>query len=129
MSGHRTTPSFDIIATTRRRWSLEQKQAIVAEIGDGGATLSQVARRHGLHASQLFRWRADLAAAPAPEPDAPAPVAESFLPVMLLPPALPSPAKPSTIEIVIAGGRTVRVGSDVDTAALVRIIAALEAHR
>jgi hypothetical protein len=77
----------------------------------------------------LFRWRADLAAAPAPEPDAPAPAAQSFLPVMLLPPALPSPAKASTIEIVIAGGRTVRVGTDVDTAVLVRIIAALEAHR
>lgn len=129
MSGHRTTPSFDIVATTRRRWSLEQKRAIVAEIGDGGATLSQVARRHGLHASQLFRWRADLAATTAPEPGAPAPSAQGFMPVMLLPPSLPPPAKPSTIEIVIAGGRTVRVGSDVDTAVLVRIISALEAAR
>ena len=73
--------------------------------------------------------RRHLAAAPAREPDAPAPAAQSFLPVMLLPPALPSPAKASTIEIVIAGGRTVRVGTDVDTAVLVRIIAALEAHR
>jgi transposase len=129
MSGHRTSPSFDIIATTRRRWSLEQKRAIVAEIGDGGATLSEVARRHGLHASQLFRWRADLAATPAPAPDVPAATVQGFMPVMLLPPALPSPAKPSTIEIVIAGGRVVRVGTDVDTAVLVRIISALEAHR
>jgi transposase len=43
---------------------------------------------------------------------------------MLLPPALPSPVKPSTIEIIIAGGLTVRVGSDVDTAVLERIISA-----
>jgi len=45
---------------------------------------------------------------------------------MLPPPEAPSPAKPSTIEIEIAGGRTVRAGADFDTAALVRIIAALE---
>ena len=129
MSGHRSTPSFDIIATTRRRWSLEQKQAIVGEIGNGGAKLSEVARRHGLHASQLFRWRADLAAVSAPEPDVPAPAAQGFMPLMLLPPTLTPPAKPSTIEIVIVGGRTVRVGADVDTAVLVRIISALEAAR
>ena len=35
----------------------------------------------------------------------------------------------ATIEIVIEGGRTVRVGTDVDTAALVRIISALEGAR
>jgi hypothetical protein len=33
MSGPRTTPShFDVVATTRRSWSREQKRAIVAEI-------------------------------------------------------------------------------------------------
>ena len=36
--------------------------------------------------------------------------------------------RPGTIEIVLVGGRTVRVGSDVDTAALVRIVEALEAR-
>ena len=38
-----------------------------------------------------------------------------------------SPLGPDSIEITIAGGRTVRVSADVDTAALVRIIDALEA--
>ena len=38
-----------------------------------------------------------------------------------------SPLGPDSIEITIAGGRTVRVSADVDTAALVRIIEALEA--
>jgi hypothetical protein len=37
--------------------------------------------------------------------------------------------RPGTIEIVLAGGRMVRVGSDVDTVALVRIVEALEARR
>ena len=144
MSGDRTTPRFEVIASTRRSWSVTQKRAIIGEIGIGEATLSDVARRHGLHTSLLFRWRRDLGAeAPAPAsephrgmPSAPRP-ALSFVPVMLTPPAQSAPAavpcaiksaamEPGLIEIVIAGGRTVRVGPDVDAAALVRIIAALE---
>ena len=148
MSGDRSTPRFDVVATTRRSWSNEQKRAMVAEIGIDDATLSQVARRHGVHASLLFRWRRDLGAAPAAvtreaprpqpavSPAAPPPrPALSFVPVTLPPPPPPPPPpapKPAprsgVIEIVLAGGRTVRVGADVDTAALVRIVAALEAE-
>ena len=146
MSGDRATPRFDVVATTRRSWSHEQKRTMVAEIGVGDATLSQVARRHGVHASLLFRWRRDLGTALASvtremprtqsvtPPTVPSPrPALSFVPVTLPPPAPPPPFAPkspkaSQIEIVIAGGRTVRVGADVDTAALVRIVAALEAE-
>ncbi|CAN0152098.1 unnamed protein product, partial [Phaeothamnion confervicola] len=39
---------------TRRTWSRAQKKAIVAEIDGGGATLSKVARRHGIRSSLLF---------------------------------------------------------------------------
>ena len=145
MSGDRSTPRFDVVATTRRSWSNEQKRAMVAEIGVGDATLSQVARRHGIHTSLLFRWRRDLGtplaavtrempraqsvtppAAPSPRP------ALSFVPVTLPPPSPPpAPKSPKTggIEIVIAGGRTVRVGTDVDTDVLVAIIDALEKNR
>ena len=140
MSGDRTTPRYDVVATTRRTWSTEQKTAIVAEIDVGGATLSEVARRHGIHSSLLFRWRKTLGSvlgAPPIGADAsgPPPIAaalQRFMPVMLPPPPLPLPAtvtlRPSLIEIVLGGGRTVRVGSDVDASALVRIIAALEGH-
>jgi transposase len=41
----------------RRRWSLEDKARIVAESLDPATTASAVARRYGLHASQLFVWR------------------------------------------------------------------------
>jgi transposase len=37
----------------RRRWSLEEKARIVAESLDPATTSSVVARRYGLHASQL----------------------------------------------------------------------------
>jgi len=137
MSGDRTIPRFDVVATTRRRWSKEQKRAIVAEIDVDGARLSEVARRHGIHASLLFRWRKELGsvfAAPSigAEPTA-APATPRFLPVMLPAPAAQAPmkvaAQSGAIEIVLKGARTVRVGADVDTTALVRIIAALEKNR
>lgn len=129
MSGDRTTPRFEMIASTRRRWGREQKLAILAEVDAPGGSVSEVARRHGLHTSLLFRWRRDLtkrmrAASVSPE--------QSFLPVRLPPPSLPAPtapARPGVIEIVLAGGRTLRVGTDVDAGALVRIVEALEAHR
>jgi len=139
MSGPRTTsPQFDVVATTRRSWSREQKRAIVAELDGKGASVSEVARRHGIHSGQLFRWRREFGTAPASAGEA-LPAA-TFVPVVVEPAyrRLPvrSPAPPSTasngssfIEIMIAQGRVVRVGSSVDTAALVRIIDALEARR
>mgnify|MGYP003337927511 CR=1 FL=1 len=141
MSGDRTTPRFDVVATTRRSWSTEQKKAIVAEVDVGGATLSEVARRHSIHASLLFRWRKALGSVMGPAPNeadaadasGSAPLALRFVPVALpasLPPAPPSaPAKSCTIEVVLDGGRTLRVAADVDAAALVRIIEALEKSR
>lgn len=140
MSGDRTSPRYDFVTTTRRSWSKEQKQGIVVEVDVGGATLSEVARRHGIHASLLFRWRKVLGSVmSAPpidaEPATSTVTAPRFVPVMLpapvAPPAptpIPIPAKPGTIEIVLDGRRTVRVGADVDTGALVRIIDALESH-
>src|SRR5215475_2226545 len=113
MSGDRTSPrQFEIVASTRRRWSKEQKLAIVNEIVAGGS-VSEVARRHGVHTNLLFRWRRDLRtkrcngaqASPAARPQ--------FLPVRLPPPRAEtsSPTRSGAIEIAIAGGRTVRVGS------------------
>ncbi len=44
----------------RRRWTDEEKARIVAESLDPATTASAVARRYGLHASQLFVWRQQL---------------------------------------------------------------------
>ena len=129
MSGDRTSPRFEMIASTRRRWRREQKLAILAEVDAPGGSVSEVARRHALHTSLLFRWRRDLAKCTRTAPASPE---QSFLPVRLPPPsvpALPAPARSGTIEVVLAGGRTLRVGADVDTAVLVRVIEALETGR
>src|SRR4051795_10018387 len=60
----------------RRRWTDEEKAWIVAESLDPASTVSAVARRYGLHASQLFTWRQRLPPPPAggrPPPPPPPP--------------------------------------------------------
>lgn len=44
----------------RRRFGADEKKAIVAETEAPGATVSSVARHHGITTSMLFRWRAEL---------------------------------------------------------------------
>ena len=41
----------------RRRWSAEEKAAIVQETYAPGMSISLVARRHGIAPNQLFTWR------------------------------------------------------------------------
>ena len=48
-------------APRRRRWSAEEKAAIVAESRAPGAVARSVALRHGVHANQLYAWRREFA--------------------------------------------------------------------
>ena len=41
----------------RRRWSVDDKARIVEETLERGASVSVVARRHGLTPQQVFAWR------------------------------------------------------------------------
>jgi len=41
----------------RRRWSMAEKLAIIQETYEPDATVSIVARRHGIQPNQLFAWR------------------------------------------------------------------------
>jgi transposase len=121
ISGDRSGGHYNVVADTRRRWSAAEKAAIVAEASGNCSSISAVARRHGIKPSLLFRWRKALA-----EPDIAQP---AFVPIALpapVPPTPITPAQPDTIDILVAGGRTVRVRTDIDPAALMRIILALE---
>src|ERR1700693_4752675 len=44
----------------RRRWSDEQKRAIVGASFAPGAVVSEVARRADISAGQIYRWRQEL---------------------------------------------------------------------
>jgi transposase len=41
----------------RRRWNASEKAALVRETYEPGMSVSLVARKHGISASQLFNWR------------------------------------------------------------------------
>ena len=98
----------------RRRWTEEEKAWIVAESLDPASTVSAVARRYGLHPSQLFVWRQRLAAAAREAP--------AFVPVVVAEDAAPRPPEMAgRIEIAL-GPAVVRVGADVDAAALRRVL-------
>ena len=55
-----TAPADEVRRPIRRSFTTEDKQAIVLESERSGATISAVARRHGIVASMLFRWRVQL---------------------------------------------------------------------
>jgi transposase len=98
----------------RRRWTDEEKAWIVAESLDPASSVSAVARRYGLHPSQLFVWRQRLAAAAVRD-------APGFVPVLVTEDGT-APAEPEgRIEIAL-GPAVVRVGPDVDTTALRRVL-------
>jgi transposase len=102
----------------RRRWSDEDKARIVAESLDPRTSASAVARRYGLHASQLFTWRQRLAALAGCE-------GSGFVPVVVAEDAAAtSPELAGRIEIAL-GPAVVRVGADVDAAALRRVLEAV----
>jgi transposase len=98
----------------RRRWTDEEKAWIVAESLDPATTTSAVARRYGLHPSQLFVWRQQLAAPALRETPA-------FVPVVVAEEAATPAEIAGRIEIAL-GPAVVRVGVDVDAATLRRVL-------
>jgi transposase len=42
---------------SRRSWSRDEKRRIVEEASHPGASVADIARRHGLNANQVFNWR------------------------------------------------------------------------
>jgi transposase len=121
----------------RRKWSAQEKMAIVAESLAEGAVVSEVARRHGLSPQQLFGWRSrlrDAVKGSALSSDA----TPAFVPAIVedeppLPaaPALPAVVAmgvtgvdPAPIEIAL-GGVIVRVRGEADPRALTTVLKAL----
>ena len=107
----------------RRSWSLDAKRRIVEETLKDGASIAEVARRHDLNANQLFGWRRQFGF----EPDVPTDLAP-ILPVTITPDMAAEESDPGSsgqMEIVLAEGDRILVWSDVDSAALTRVLKAL----
>jgi len=124
----------------RRRFSVEEKLAVLTEATAPGANMSAVARRHGLLPAQVYKWRrlAELGVIGVPgASELPSFVAVEIAQEVRSLPAPVSAEKPTAvagasrprrrkkaglIEIELAGGRRVRVDRDVDAAALERVL-------
>ena len=119
----------------RRRWRLEEKLRIVAETEQPGAGIAEIARRYEISRGLLWNWRSQVRRGVLkPEPP---PV---FLPVQTISasasgddakhvsPSAPAGAEQvsgSKIEITLPDGTSVKVGHDVGTATLRRVMTVL----
>ena len=121
-------PRIEVITGVerRRRWSWDQKRAIVEESLAPHASASAIARKHGIGTGQLYTWRRQLLRrqlAGTPR--------FARVEVAAEPPRLTGPivgygvGTAGTIEITLADGTTVRVNADVDEPALRRVLGVL----
>ena len=127
MSGHNQEKTFSVVAETRRKWTEGERRQVVAETE--AASVSSVARKHGVATSLVFRWRRE--AGLAGKKSACQQRASALVPVTLraLPPpvaTLAAGADRGTIEIEVTGGRRIRVIGAVEMEAVKRAIAVLE---
>ena len=116
-------------AERRRRWRLEEKLRIVAEVEQPGASFADVARRHEVSRGLLWNWRGQVRRGElVPEP------MPTFLPmrvmadapaVMSAPVQAAAPAEAARVEITLPDGTCIRVGADVGLATLRRVMTAV----
>ena len=99
----------------RRRWSIEQKQAIVAAAFGPGAIVRDVARQADVTPSLIYRWRRDLRVA-----------ANSFAQLLVAPAGDGAAIIPvAVIEIEFAGNAQVRIPASVPPALAAAVVEAL----
>ena len=110
--------SVEVLASPerRRRWSNEQKQAIVAAAFAPGAVVRDVARQADVTSSLIYRWRRDLQAA-----------ANGFARVLMAPSGegMAAPPPLPAIEIEFAGHVRARIPVSVPPALAAAVVAAL----
>lgn len=111
----------------RRIWEDDEKRRIVAQTRVPGVSVSQVARRYDVNANMVFKWLRDPRFMPSAD-DLP-----SFLPVEVLPDALPEAAmangdavaSDSRIEITLPNGLSLCVSGGFDPDAVSRLVCGL----
>jgi transposase len=114
---------FEVITgpERRRRWSEDQKRAIVAESFAPGAVVSEVARRADISAGQIYRWRQELRGA------------AGFAQVLIAPAESAAangvaPCPEPTIEVEFAGKARVRIPGSIPAVLAAAVVKALS-HR
>ena len=99
----------------RRRWSEDQKRAVVRAAFAPGSVVSDVARRADVHPGQIYRWRRDLGGA----------ARSGFAAVIVSPNEHQAPGRPGeAIELELSGAR-VRIPVSTSPALAASIVGAL----
>jgi transposase len=103
----------------RRRWSDDEKRAIVAESFAPGAVVAAVARRIDVSPGQIYRWRQEVRAAVA-----------GFAPLLIAAPETAEAAAPRchgepAIELEVAGKIIVRIPSSIPAELAAAVVKAL----
>ena len=107
----------------RRRWTIEEKFRILAEVGVAGATVADVARRHSISRQSIYQWRREAGAKAVPDREEP-----RFLAVDLVQnEGDGGTAGDVRVEIGLRNGRILRVTGDVPDALVTRLIRIAEA--
>jgi len=127
-------PACGVKANRRRRlWSADEKRRMIDECRAPGASVAEVALRHGVNANLLFTWKRQSARDGGGEGAAPV----ELVPVRVTPEAQRPDDAPGgrraagkleggdRMEIVLGDGVRILVGADVDAAALGRVVRAL----
>jgi transposase len=128
----------------RRRWSAEEKLAVVMASLEPGAVVTNVARRFDVTRQQVYDWRRAarrgelgmpggvmgfVEVVAGPPADNPATGSEAAL-IGALPDSAATAAVMAapgvTVEIVLVGGRVLRAPADLPTGDLRRLIGAVE---
>jgi transposase len=129
------------VVARRRRWTLEQKLALVEEVSRPGASVAAVADRHGMSRSLLFEWRRQVREGTMPGVVR-AETAPALVPVRIVEDAPPkeAPRPPplsresgersvksaAMVEVVLSNGRVLRVSEAIRPEVLGRLAAALD---
>jgi transposase len=129
------------VVVRRRRWTLEQKLALVEEVLRPGASVASVADRHGMSRSLLFAWRRQVRDGTMPGVVR-AEAAAGLMPVRVVAAASPREApraslpsrrpagrpgkSAATVEVVLRNGRMLRVCEAIGPEVLGCLAAALD---
>jgi hypothetical protein len=100
---------------TARRWSVAQARAALAAFASSGLSASAFATRAGFDVQRLHSWRRKFATAAAAAAKESAPGFVEFRPRTV-----------ERVEVVLRSGHVLRVAESIDTAALLRLVEALE---
>jgi transposase len=98
----------------RRRWSEDEKRALLAEAFAPDAVVLEVARRADISPSLLYRWRREMGAP-----------SNGFAEVMLARPTRPAVPEPAFIEIEFGPGARLRLPVTTPAALAAAVVAAM----